>query len=449
MTITIDPSQHLTLKQKEINKNVLGGESRYAMLVGGARSGKTFLLCRAIALRMMRYGGRHVILRQAFNHVKASIWHDTMPKMMEVCFPGVVFKQNKADWFWEYTPNKGQIWIGGLDEKERTEKILGTEYVTIYLNEASQIPWTSVEMVQTRLAQMVPGCRQKLYVDCNPPLTSHWTNRLFVEKREPVPPYKQLVDPDNYAWARINPEDNRANLSTEYLNSLERLPARQRRRFWEGLWGSDTENALWTTDLIEKYRVRSHPDLQRIVIGVDPSGTKGPEEAERSDHVGIVVVGLGIDGEAYVLEDLTAQCKPQIWGKRVVTAYKRYEADCIVAETNFGGAMVAEVIRSASAELRSPINYKEVHASRGKVIRAEPISTLYDQGKVHHVGSGFFELETQLCNFTSAGYMGDRSPDRADALIWALSDLFPGMTRKVPKRKMSFEGVDSYNPQRY
>jgi PBSX family phage terminase large subunit len=446
MSVAIDPTQHLTLKQKEVNK-MLGGDARYNLLVGGARSGKTFLLCRAIALRAMRLGGRHVVLRQAFNHVKTSIWHDTFPKMMEVCFPGVVYGMNKADWF--FTLNKGQVWIGGLDEKERTEKILGTEYATIYINEASQIPWASVEMVLTRLAQQIPGLKQKLYVDCNPPLTSHWTHRLFVEKRQPQPPYNALPDPDNYVWSKVNPEDNRQNLSTEYLNSLERLGPRQRRRFWEGLWGSDTENALWTSDIIGKYRTRNHPDFQRVVIGVDPSGTKGPEESERTDHVGIVVVGLGVDGNAYVVEDLTCQVRPELWGKRVVQAYKRHEADVVVAEINFGGAMVQEVIRSASSSSGIPVNYKEVTASRGKVIRAEPISTLYEQGKVRHVGDGFFELETQLCNFTSAGYMGDRSPDRADALIWALSELFPGMTRKATRKKLEIQGIGTFNAQRY
>ena len=439
----------LTEKQLEAQK-LLASPSRYVLFVGGARSGKTFLMCRAIVLRALKgEGSRHLIARFRFNHVKTSIWNDTMPLVFEKCFPGLKVRSNKAEFYWEF-PNGSQIWLGGLDEKQRTEKILGTEYCSVFLNEASEIGWSAVELIKTRLAQNVPGLRQKLYVDCNPPLSSHWTHRLFVEKREPNPPYESIPDPENYSWIRINPSDNAHNLSPEFLDSLQKLSPRARDRFWKGEWGSATENALWTAESIGKHRRREHPDLQRVVIGVDPSGTKGEDDDDRSDHVGIVVCGLGIDGDAYVLEDLTQKTKPSVWGRAIVSAFARHEADVIVGETNFGGAMVEAVIRSAAAEMHQRINYKEVKATRGKVVRAEPISALYDRGKVHHVGS-LSEVEDQLCQFTTVGYMGDRSPDRADALIWALSELFPGMTRKVPRQgagNIVVEGLRHYNPLR-
>lgn len=447
MATEIRTSDHsLTPKQWEAQE-LLSSASRYCLLVGGARSGKTFLICRALVLRALKgSGSRHGIFRKAFNHVKTAIWHDTMPKVLSLCFPGLAVKPNKQDWFWEF-PNGSQIWIGGLDEKERTEKILGQEYVTIYLNEASEIVWSSVEMLTTRLAQVVPSLRQKFYADCNPPLTSHWTHRLFVEKRDPES--RMRVDnPQDYAWLRINPEDNKQNLSPEFLASLAVMSARARKRFWLGEWGSENENALWTLEGFDKYRKHQAPEFQRIVIGVDPSGTKG-EDDERSDKVGIVVVGLGVDGDAYVIEDLTAQVNPREWGRRIVSAYDRHDADLIVAEINFGGAMVGEIIRSASSEMKVPVSFREVTASRGKVVRAEPISALYERGKVHHVGDVFPELEDQLCNFTTQGYMGDRSPDRADALIWALSELFPGMTKKQQPKPLKIEGLGSYNAHRF
>src|SRR5512139_3579794 len=163
----IRTSNHaLTQKQLEAN-GLLGSKARYCLLVGGARSGKTFLLVRAIVLRALKgQGSRHGIFRKAFNHCKQSIWYDTFPKVMLTCFPGVPLKENRQDWFWDF-PNGSRVWIGGLDGKERTEKILGQEYATIYLNEASEITWGSVQMVKTRLAQVVPELRQKLYVDCN------------------------------------------------------------------------------------------------------------------------------------------------------------------------------------------------------------------------------------------------------------------------------------------
>lgn len=342
---------------------------------------------------------------------------------------------------------------------------------SIYGNEASQLKWSHMEILITRLAQVTEQIfynrageeigrkplEQRFYIDLNPPLESHWAYRLFHQHRSPEPPFDPLPDPENYRYFQINPKDNAENLDPKFLASIERLPARARQRFWAGQWGSATENALWTQEGLEWVRVDRHPDLQRIVVAIDPSGTKGGEEDDRTDQVGIVVVGLGTDGKAYVLEDLTAHIGPSTWGRVAVEAYMRHEADVIVAETNFGGAMVGDVIRKAAADLQIRPNFREVTASRGKVVRAEPIATLYGNydrdnfvaTKVHHVGQ-FPALEDQLCNFTTAGYMGDRSPDRADALIWALAELFPGMTRKVPKSgNIKVEGVSSYNPQNF
>jgi predicted phage terminase large subunit-like protein len=436
-------SLKLTAKQQEAQE-LLGSDARHNLLVGGSRSGKTFLLCCAIALRAVKaVGSRHLIARFGFNQVKASIWFDTFSKMMGIAFPSVVkkLKYDKTDFMIRF-PNGSEVWFGGLDDKERTDKILGQEYSTIFLNECSQIGWPTIETVRTRLAQNV-GLKLKMYYDANPPLATHWTHKLFVEKREPMPPYKMLPAPEQYVWMRINPTDNTDNLPKEYLDELATLGDRARRRFLAGEWGSANENALWTYDVIDKFRVTSSPDMTRIIIGVDPSGTQG-EEDERSDHVGIVVVGLGTDGEAYVLEDCTVKLPPEGWGRGAVKAYDRHMADAIVAETNYGGAMVASVIRSAAASANVSVNFLEVTASRGKHVRAEPISTLYEQGKVHHVG-GFPHLEDQLCAFTTAGYMGDRSPDRGDALIWALSELFPGMTRKKPKGEVKVENCSTYH----
>jgi predicted phage terminase large subunit-like protein len=156
------------------------------------------------------------------------------------------------------------------------------------------------------------------------------------------------------------------------------------------------------------------------VVGVDPSGTRGGD----GDYSGIVVVGLGLDGQAYVLEDASVRAPPSIWGRNVVTAVDRHGADCIVIETNFGGAMVEQVVRSAASVEGLRCRFKEVTASRGKAVRAEPISALYEQGKVHHVGA-FTELEDEMLSFTTAGYVGQGSPDRADAMIWALTEIFP------------------------
>jgi len=324
---------------------------------------------------------------------------------MSTCFPDVVCKQDKASWFWGF-PNGSQIWFGGLDDKERTEKVLGNEYSTIFLNECSQIGLAARNTVITRLAKNC-GLALKSYLDCNPPVSTHWTHRLFIEKREATSPYANIKNPQAYAHLPMNPIDNAVNLPASYRNELQALPARERMRFWEGRWGEVGENALWTFEGIETYRVSVRPDLRRIIVAVDPSGTKGISDG--GDHVGIMVVGLGLDGEAYVLEDASVKAPPSVWGRVVINCADRHGADCIVAETNFGGAMVEQVVQAAASDAKLRVRFKEVKVSRGKVVRAEPIAALYETGKVHHVGA-FPQLEDEMVAFTTHGYMGDGSP---------------------------------------
>jgi phage terminase large subunit-like protein len=166
-------------------------------------------------------------------------------------------------------------------------------------------------------------------------------------------------------------------------------------------------------------------DMKRVVVAVDPSGTRGQEDG--GDSVGIVAAGRGSDGLGYVLADRTCKLSPDGWGRAAVNAYREFKADRIVAERNFGGAMVEHVIRTVDP----CVSYKEVTASRGKVQRAEPIAALYEQSRVRHVGS-FVELEDQLAAMTGDGYSGDGSPDRADALVWALTELLGGVETPQP-----------------
>ena len=146
-----------TVKQKEATKLLV--LKKHAMLYGGSRSGKTFIAIRSLIIRALKYpGSRHLIIRYRFNHVKQSIWFDTFPKVMKLCFPGVLFKENKSDWFVQFQ-NGSELWFGGTDDKERVEKILGNEYATIYANECSQIPYEAITLIRTRLAQRVRGLK--------------------------------------------------------------------------------------------------------------------------------------------------------------------------------------------------------------------------------------------------------------------------------------------------
>lgn len=418
-----------TDRQLEVQK-FLGGPQRHKLIYGGARSGKTFLLTRALITRAIKSpGSRHAILRFRGNAARSSIALDTLPKVMSLCFPNIKLTEHGRDGYFEL-PNGAQIWIGGLDDKERAEKILGSEFVTLYFNECSQIPYSSVLIARTRLAQVVNAVvdgeefilPQRAYYDLNPVGMGHWSHILFGEKREPSgKPPRPVPDPDNYARTYINPEDNRANLSAETIAELDALPERQRKRFFEGLYVAEVEGALWTYERIEACRIDAAdmPRLARIVIAVDPSGAKG-EEDKRSDEIGIVAVGKGVDGRGYVLQDASCRLGPAGWAREAVNLYRHYGADCIVGEVNYGGAMVEATIRSEDPHVK----YKAVTASRGKSVRAEPISALYEEkiDKMRHVGR-FPDLEDQLCKFSTSGYSGERSPDRADALVWAVTEL--------------------------
>ncbi|GMR21493.1 MAG: phage terminase large subunit [Gammaproteobacteria bacterium] len=410
------------------------------MLFGGSRSGKTFLLVRHVITRAQAApGSRHAILRFRFSHVKQAVIHDTFPKVMALCFPGVTYDLNKTDFFVRFD-NGAEIWFGGLDDKERTEKILGQEYVTIYLNECSQIPGQSREIAITRLAQKVGVIidgqviglmKPQMLYDCNPPSKAHWSYKLFILKQDPETK-KKISNAQDYAYFKINPEDNQENLTGGYIQTLQGLSARLRKRFLQGDFADATPNQLFSEEDIEKWRHTGGkmPDMVRVVVAVDPSGSGDVDNVD-NDAIGIVVMGLGTDGNGYLLEDLTVKAGPGTWGKVATDAYERHEADVIVGEGNYGGAMVEFTIKVSAPRA----NFKMVHASRGKAVRAEPFSALYEQGKVRHVGY-FMDLEDELVAFSTAGYLGEDSPNRADALIWALSELFSGLVRKKPKVRL-------------
>lgn len=434
-------------ERQALAQAVLAGDATWQMLFGGGRSGKTFLHIRNIVMRALKApGSRHLITRFRFVHLKSTIILDTFPKVMRVCFPEVHYDLSKSDWYVKL-PGGSEIWFAGLDDKERMEKILGAEYVTIYLNEASQVPWAGVQMLLTRLAQKVmqtlPGrdpvpLKLRFLFDCNPPSKLHWTFKVFRQKVDPETK-EPLPNPDNYVSFQMNPKDNAANLSPEYLATLEGLSERMKRRFLRGEFSDGTPNALFDEAVIDKWRLADGEDLPsfvRVVVSVDPSGASDDEQNADNDEIGIVVEALGTDGRAYLLEDLTVKGGPSTWGRLAVEAYQRHRADIVVGESNFGGGMVKSTIQVAASAAGVRVPFKMVTASRGKVQRAEPFSALYEDGKVRHVGL-FPRLEDEMCAFSTGGYTGPRSPNRADAHIWALSELFPAMTK--PPAKVAME----------
>jgi len=177
----------------------------------------------------------------------------------------------------------------------------------------------------------------------------------------------------------------------------------------------DNPSALFHQENIDAHRVKDIPDLQRIVVAIDPAVTSNA----KSDETGICVAGIGYDGHGYILHDGTLKATPYKWSEKAVALYKKYSADLIVGEANNGGQLIEDSIRN----IDKTVNYKKVTATRGKTLRAEPISALYEQGKIHHVGH-LAEMEDEICQYDPTLKKQAKSPGRLDSMVWALTELF-------------------------
>lgn len=261
-----------------------------------------------------------------------------------------------------------------------------------------------------------------------------WDNLLFGLRLGSSPRIVVTTTPRTTPLLRSLVKDPTTKISRASTFANKHLPERILNKFREKYEGTrlgrqeleaelleDVVGALWTDEMLQHEPIEyvwQEDDIVRIVVAVDPSGSNG-------DSIGIVVAGAKVDGTYVVLADRTINGSPAEWGRAAVKAYEDYEADRIVAEVNFGGAMVEAVIRNTNQD----VSYQEVRASRGKIVRAEPIAALYEQGKVSHV-RGLGKLEEQMLLMTNEGYVGEGSPDRVDALVWALSALSKKRSRK-------------------
>lgn len=230
----------------------------------------------------------------------------------------------------------------------------------------------------------------------------------------PIPLIEKLLKDPLTVTTKGTTFENKDNLASTFINQIvkqfEGTKLGAQELYAEVL--SERQGALWQRSMIH-HQTPAEEVWQRIVIAIDPATT----HHEQSDETGIVIVALASDKKAYVLEDLSGRHSPADWGRRVVDAYWRHKVDRVVAEVNKGGDMVERIIRSIDPH----VSYRAVRATRGKVTRAEPIAALYEQGHVYHI-KPLKELETQLCEYIPG--ITSKSPDRLDALVWALTDLF-------------------------
>lgn len=369
---------------------------------GKTRTGTEFI--------KQRTRGRTPLSRSKARHI--ALVGETAADVRDVMVegPSGILANTPKDFRPLYEPSKRRLtWPNGaqatLFNAVEPDQLRGPQHDTAWLDEMAK--W---RYVQETWDQLQFGMR----LGDDP-------EQLITTTPKPLPLIREIIKYPYTHVTRGSTFDNKGNLAAAFFAQVidKYAGTRLGRQEIEAEILDDVPGSLWQRTQIDATRVSALPALTRIVIAVDPSGTYGDEE-KRSDEVGIAVCGRGTDKHGYLINDLSCNVAPSVWASRIVAAFHEYEADEIVVETNFGGAMVEATLRSVEGGGTLPLKF--VTASRGKHIRAQPVASLYEQGKVHHLGS-FGDLEDQLCLFTPDGYMGRKSPDRADALIWGMTDL--------------------------
>ena len=319
--------------------------------------------------------------------------------------------QMAPSWFRpEYKPTQNKlVWPNGTEThlytSEKPERLRGPNHDRAWGDELSY--WRYGHQVWNNLMMTMRYANNNKFVITMTPRPIEIVKML--EERA-------KVDNPDTIFSRGSSYENLANLSGEFANTIKRYKGTHlERQEIFGEYTGDVDGALWSRHLIEQNRRDEVPSkLTRVVVGVDPAVTGG----QYADYTGIVVVGLvgGKDPHAYVLGDYSMKGSPSQWAKKVVQVYHHHEANLVVAEKNQGGELVQEVLRNVDRDL--PI--KLVHASKGKVARAEPVALLDEQHRIHHIGV-LPELEDEMCLFVPGDM--DKSPDRVDARVWAITEL--------------------------
>lgn len=376
---------------------------RYKVAYGGRSSGKSRAACGALPVKALQKKRRILCCREFQKSIKESV-----KKVIE----NAIDQMGLRDYFTitqsSITAYNGSEFIfEGLHSN--VDQIKSLEGIDIaYVEEAHNVSEESWDL-------LIPTIRaegSEIWAVFNPRFAKDATYRRFIT--EP---------PDDIKIVKINYTDNPfcpAVMIAE-AEEMKRKNLAKYREVWLGECRTENENALWKmATMIDPFRLSSYPELERLVIAIDPAVTN----TEKSDETGIVAVGCAKNAhtgemEYYVLEDGSLKASPSQWAKRAVELYDDYEADRIVVEVNNGGDLVESVLRAENVSL--PIT--SVRATRGKIVRAEPVAALYERGLVHHVGV-FPELEDQMCNFCGADK--ESSPDRMDALVWGLTELSSG-----------------------
>ena len=380
-------------------------KNRYYLITGGRGSGKSWTL--SMFLLNLTYEEGHVILFTRWTLTSAFI--SIIPEFIDK-----IDLMNKAEDF-EITQSEiinkatgSKILFRGIKTSQgtATANLKSIAGVTTWVLDESEEQQDEETFDRIDLSIRAKNKPNRIILVMNPSYKSHWIYARFVKKPS-----------DNCTYIHTTYLDNLQNLSQSFIDQAERTRTENLHRYnhlFLGHWLEDAEGMLWNRKIIERLRMANSPQLERIVISVDPAASANLD----SDETGIIVCAKDSNGNGYVLEDLSGKYSPSQWASVAVKAFERWNADCIVAEKNMGGDMVESVLRSQNTTAR----IKLVNATKGKYVRAEPIYSLYEQNKIYHIGQ-FPILENQMITFDPDK---GKSPDRVDALVWGFTELLLG-----------------------
>lgn len=384
---------------------------RYKGAYGGRGSGKSHFFAElAVARCVAQPGSRIVCVREVQKSLKESVKRLIEDKIEHLGVTSLFRPMNDQI----ITPGNGVMVFQGMQD-HTADSIKSLEAFDIaYVEEGQTLSERSLEYLRPTIRK--DG--SELWFSWNPRSAGDPVDALL--RGLTLPPDSSVVRV-NYDSNPFFPKELEAERQFDEANNKGRYA-----HIWLGEYEPMAVGAIWDRQTIHTNRRTDLPDMERIVVAVDPAVSN---EAGSDEH-GIIVCGHGADGRGYVLDDVSLHGSPRQWATRAIAALDRWEADAIVIEVNQGGDMVRHTLES----VRPDVSIIEVRATRGKHVRAEPISALYALGKISHVGV-FSKLEDQMCLMTAGGYEGDGSPDRVDALVWALTELFPALTTKVDDSK--------------
>jgi predicted phage terminase large subunit-like protein len=370
------------------------GEWRTWLVLAGRGWGKTRVGAEWVRESVRKFGMVNVIAPTADD--ARDIMVEGESGILAICpdgeRPQYLPSKRRLEW-----PNGARTLIFTADEPDR---LRGKQHMRLWADELAA--WRYPEAWDQAMMGLRLGADPRVVATTTP---------------RPIKSVTDLLSDPTTIVTRGNTYDNAENLAPAFLDKIIRKYEGTRLGRQELLAELllDVPGALWTRAMLDNNRVAHAPDLERVVVAVDPSGGHD----EENDEQGIVVAGRGVDARGYVVDDRSCKLSPNGWGRRAVQAYVDHQADRIVYEKNFGGEMVEAVIQTAARDLGVTVATKAVHASRGKVVRAEPIAALDEQGRVSHVGM-FAQMEDELCTWTPASGV---SPNRLDARVWALTEL--------------------------